>query len=281
MLTPETIAEYHFRAIQKTVAWARHKSSYYAARLSAFPAEWPRSLDELAQAPLTSPADIVERGHEFLCVPQSEISRVVTLESSDTSGLRKRVFFTAEDQELALDFFAHGVAAMSAVGDRMGLGVGVDCHAHAGYHLREADLHFEIVSPTSDEPLGDGQMREVVFTTLGGVGMPMAISTLDGSTAPAEQADPRDAAMPNSSRASTSASPPTCSNRILLVFGTRGAPLPFIRRIPPMKLSALSQQSPDPSKNFVRSRPFSGARDHPWYIGCLSVTSILLPIFLL
>jgi phenylacetate-CoA ligase len=284
MLTPEAIAEYQLRALQKTVAWARHKSSYYAARLAAFPAEWPRSLDELAQAPLTSPADIVERGHEFLCVPQSEISRVVTLESSGTSGLRKRVFFTSEDQELALDFFAHGVAAMSAVGDRMvialpgeregsvgfqlaqgiaragvvpipyglildpkavlvrmdrekatlliglpvqilaialesgeiarrvfrrlktvvlcsdhvaksvvrrirqatgcdifehygstemGLGGGVDCHAHAGYHLREADLYFEIVSPTSDEQLGDGQMGEVVFTTLGRAGMPL------------------------------------------------------------------------------------------------------------
>ncbi len=260
MLTPEAIAEYQLHAIQKTVARARCKSSYYAARLNAFPDEWPRSLDEFAHAPLTPSADIVERGHEFLCVPQSEISRVVTLESSGTSGSRKRVFFTAEDQELALDFFAHGVAAMAAKGDRMlialpgeregsvgfqlargieragvvpipyglildptaalacmdrekatlliglpaqmlaialesgevarrvfrrlraivlcsdhvpeslvrrirqatgcdifehygstemGLGGGVDCHAHAGYHLREADLYFEIVSPTT------------------------------------------------------------------------------------------------------------------------------------
>lgn len=284
MLTSEAIAEYHLRAIQKTVGWARSKSSYYAERLAAFPAEWPRSLDEFAHAPLTSPADIVERGPEFLCVSQSKISRVVTLESSGTSGSRKRVFFTAEDQELALDFFAHGVAAMDAEGDRMlialpgeregsvgfqlargiaragvvpipyglildptaalacmdrekvtlliglpvqmlavalesgevarrvfrrlssivlcsdhvpeslvrrirqatgcgifehygstemGLGGGVDCHAHAGYHLREADLYFEIVSSTTSELLDDGQLGEVVFTTLGRAGMPL------------------------------------------------------------------------------------------------------------
>jgi phenylacetate-coenzyme A ligase PaaK-like adenylate-forming protein len=55
----------------------------------------------------------------------------------------------------------------------MGLGGGVDCHAHAGYHLREADLYFEIVSPTTCKPLADGQMGEVVFTTLGRAGMPL------------------------------------------------------------------------------------------------------------
>ncbi len=283
-LTPKAIAEYKLRAIQRTVAWARDKSSYYSGRLAAFPPEWPRSLDEFMHAPLTSSADIVESGHEFLCVPQSEISRVVTLDSSGTTGLRKRIFFTAEDQELALDFFAHGVSAMAAEGDRMlialpgeregsvgfqlargiaragvapipyglildptaalaridreeatlliglpvqvlaialegskfaprvfhrlrtivlcsdhvaeslvrsirqatgceifehygstemGLGGGVDCCAHAGYHLREADLYFEIVSPPTGEPLGYGLMGEVVFTTLGRVGMPL------------------------------------------------------------------------------------------------------------
>ena len=55
----------------------------------------------------------------------------------------------------------------------MGLGGGVDCHAHAGYHLREADLHFEIVSPATGDRLDDGQLGEVVFTTLDRVGMPL------------------------------------------------------------------------------------------------------------
>jgi phenylacetate-coenzyme A ligase PaaK-like adenylate-forming protein len=283
-LAPDAIAEYQLAALRQTAAWARRRSSFYAARLAAFPGDWPRSLAEFAQAPLTSSADIIERGHEFLCVPQSEIRRVVSLESSGTSGMRKRIFFTAEDQELALDFFANGVASMAAHGDRMlialpgeregsvgfqlargiaragivpvphgfsfdpsvtvqrmdeeksslliglpvqmlavalqrgkvarrvfrrlrsivlcsdhvpqtlaqrirqatgceifehygstemGLGGGVDCRAHAGYHLREADLYFEIVSPHTGKPLADAQMGEVVFTTLGRFGMPL------------------------------------------------------------------------------------------------------------
>lgn len=283
-LAAEAIAEYQLRAIRQTVDWARRKSSFYASHLAGFPAGWPCSLAEFAQAPLTSPADIVERGHELLCVAQSEISRVVSLESSGTSGMRKRIFFAAEDQELALEFFAHGVASMAAHGDRMlialpgerdgsvgfqlargiaragivpiphgfsfdpsatilrmdeekatlliglpvqmlavalqrgkvarrvfrrlrsivlcsdhvpqslaqrirqatgceifehygstemGLGGGVDCHAHAGYHLREADLYFEVVSPPSVKPLADAQVGELVFTTLGRFGMPL------------------------------------------------------------------------------------------------------------
>ena len=102
---------------------------------SPFPRQWPRSLDEFAHAPLTSPADIVDRGQDFLCVPQSEISRVVTLESSGTSGARKRVFFTADDQELALDFFAHGVAAMAAKGDRMLIALPGEREGSVGYQL--------------------------------------------------------------------------------------------------------------------------------------------------
>lgn len=283
-LTPDSIAEYQLRVIRQTVGWARSHSAFYADALAVFPEDWPRSLAEFTDAPFTTPADVVDRGHEFVCVPQSEISRVVTLESSGTSGARKRIFFTAEDQEQTLDFFAHAVATMASEGDsmlialpgeregsvgfqlargiaragvvpiphglvidpaatlrrmdeeratlliglpvqmlaialetgdlgrrvfrrlhtivlcsdhvpqslvnrireatgcaifehygstEMGLGGGVDCCAHAGYHLREADLLFEIVSPQTGQLLADGQTGEVVFTTLGRHGMPL------------------------------------------------------------------------------------------------------------
>jgi phenylacetate-coenzyme A ligase PaaK-like adenylate-forming protein len=55
----------------------------------------------------------------------------------------------------------------------MGLGGGVDCSAHMGYHMREADLYFEIVSSQTGAPLPDGEFGEVVFTTLGRTGMPL------------------------------------------------------------------------------------------------------------
>ena len=55
----------------------------------------------------------------------------------------------------------------------MGLGGGVDCAAHMGYHLREADLYFEIIDPTTGEPLPDGETGEIVFTTLHRTAMPL------------------------------------------------------------------------------------------------------------
>jgi len=54
-----------------------------------------------------------------------------------------------------------------------GLGGGVECDAHAGLHLREADLLFEVVDPRSGAALPPGHEGEVVFTTLTREAMPL------------------------------------------------------------------------------------------------------------
>lgn len=54
-----------------------------------------------------------------------------------------------------------------------GLGGGVDCRAHNGCHLREADLLFEIIDPHTAMPLPDGRWGEIVCTTLTRTGMPL------------------------------------------------------------------------------------------------------------
>ncbi|TBW36122.1 phenylacetate--CoA ligase family protein [Siculibacillus lacustris] len=47
-----------------------------------------------------------------------------------------------------------------------GWGGAVDCAAHGGLHLREADLLIEVVDPRSGERLADGVEGEIVVTTL-------------------------------------------------------------------------------------------------------------------
>ena len=54
-----------------------------------------------------------------------------------------------------------------------GLGGGVECAAHDGCHMREADLLVEIVEPESGRPLPDGAEGEVVVTTLNRQAMPL------------------------------------------------------------------------------------------------------------
>ena len=55
----------------------------------------------------------------------------------------------------------------------MGLGGGVHCSVHRGYHFRETDLLVEVVDPVSGKPLPDGEPGEVVFTTLTRKAMPL------------------------------------------------------------------------------------------------------------
>ncbi|HKS77092.1 MAG TPA: AMP-binding protein [Terriglobales bacterium] len=282
-LTRRRIEEYQLERLRETVRWARAHSPFYRQHLAHFSEQSLSSLKDMRQLPFTTPNDLQQNGPQFLCVSQSDIQRVVTLESSGTSGEPKRVFFTAKDQELTIDFFQAGMSMLAGRGDRvlialpgerpgsvgdllatavgrlgaravpcglitdpilatqlmareqvdcvvglpvqvlsiirccgphaevpsrfltrvllcsdhvpdsivraiheawncevfehygmteMGLGGGVDCEAHSGYHLREADLYFEIVDVTSGDPVTPGQYGEIVFTTLTRRGMP-------------------------------------------------------------------------------------------------------------
>ncbi len=283
-LTAEAIRRYQLDALRETVAWARRHSSFYRRRLASLPEGLPGTLEDITCLPFTTANDLAENAHGFLCVSQDQISRVVTFNTSGTSGACKRIFFTPHDQELTLEFFANGISTMAAPGDRMlialpgeregnvgyqlargieragiiaiphglsadprrtlacmeeegatciiglpvqmlalatsdsaladrvfrrlrsivlcsdhapeslvrrlrqrtgaeifehygmtemGLGGGVDCGAHMGYHLREPDLFVEIVEPETGEPLPDGELGEVVFTTLNRTGTPL------------------------------------------------------------------------------------------------------------
>jgi phenylacetate-coenzyme A ligase PaaK-like adenylate-forming protein len=276
-LTRAALSDFQLQQVRETLDLIRRASPFYRRYLAQSP-ENIESLDDLWQFPFTTADDIRQHSHEFLCVSQSEIHRVVTLNTSGTTGAPKRIFLTAEDQELTLDFFQVGMSTFVSPGDRVlillpgerpgsvgdllstalgrlaalglkhgpvcdvsttverlrqesidcivgvpthvlalaqampmfqlksallttdhvpdaikrtvesnwncavynhygmtetGLGGGVECQARRGYHLREADLYVEIVDPRTGQPLTDGEMGEIVFTTLTRRGMPL------------------------------------------------------------------------------------------------------------
>jgi phenylacetate-coenzyme A ligase PaaK-like adenylate-forming protein len=281
-LCPEELAAYQLVKLRETIEYACLRSPFYRKKLGEQAQHSLTCLADMDGLSLTTSEELSEEGLQFLCVSQDEISRVVTLSSSGTTGTPKRVFFTADDQELAVDFFRTGTANLVEKGDHvlvllpgetpgsvgdllasgidrfgavpvrhgmirslpealdrmiregvisiiglpvqvfalaryaeamgiaprlksvalvsdhvpgsivdelkrifrcavfqhygateMGLGGGVDCEAHAGYHLREADLYFEIVDPQTGKQVRDGEPGEVVFTTLTRRGMPL------------------------------------------------------------------------------------------------------------
>ena len=277
----EALEKYQLCRVRETLNYAKINSRYYGERLEGIDADEIRSLEDMRKIPFTFPSDIQKNPFAFLCVPQSEIKRIVTLNTTGTSGKEKRIFFTEEDLEQTIDFFVYGMSTLvdetdrvvvllpgnsyGSIGDllkkalrkrhiecfvhgvvtdfeetaneiiernitcivgiptqvlelsraksdvfksriksvllstdyvpevvirelteqfgcrvfthygmtEMGYGGGVECEALSGYHLREADLLFEIVDPVSGQSVPDGQWGEAVFTTLTRKAMPL------------------------------------------------------------------------------------------------------------
>ncbi len=54
-----------------------------------------------------------------------------------------------------------------------GLGGGVECDCHSGFHMRAADLLYEIIDPITGLSVPDGDPGEIVFSTLTRRAMPL------------------------------------------------------------------------------------------------------------
>lgn len=279
----EDLDSWQMERLRETVDYVRQRSPFYGKLLNDVRGADLGNLGGLTSLPFTTAADIQENDLRFLCVSRDEISRVVTLNTSGTTALAKRIHFTEADLELTTDQFHHGMQALvepggkvlilmpsdrhGTVGDlmvkalkrmdvigipygivmdsgkavaaiveqqvdcligipvqvlglvrhrdaaaiprgmiksvllsadyvpdaivreiedawgasvfnhygmtEMGLGAAVDCRALSGYHIREADLLFEVVDPETGQPVPDGVAGEVVFTTLTRKGMPL------------------------------------------------------------------------------------------------------------
>lgn len=116
---PTELEAYQFRKIQETVAYAKEHSPYYKKQLASIDPGGLQGLADLKKLPFTGPEDIAKAPYGFVCVPQQEISRIVTLNSSGTNGERKRLFFTEKDLERTVDFFDYGMRSLTDASDRV------------------------------------------------------------------------------------------------------------------------------------------------------------------
>jgi phenylacetate-CoA ligase len=276
----EYIEKYQLKKLKENIDYVKRNSAFYRGYLKEICSEEIKSFKNFEKIPFTNSKQIKDNSSHFLCVSQQHISRIVSLDTSGTSGNPKRIYFTEEDQELTVDFFQNGMTCLVEQGDRvlillpghtpgsigdllkralerinveahifgvikdfeeasevikeknincvvgipiqvvslkrkfnetfekyikkillstdyvpetiireltskqckvfthygmteMGLGGGVECEALNGYHMREADLYFEIINPKTGEVLKDGEYGEIVFTTLTRKGMPL------------------------------------------------------------------------------------------------------------
>ncbi|HET6413080.1 MAG TPA: AMP-binding protein [Anaeromyxobacter sp.] len=115
----DDVGRWQLERLRETIAWASEHSPFYRPRLASLSAGWPEALADLSSLPLTSARDLCENGPRFLCVSQDEVGRVVTLQSSGTTGPPKRLWFTPTDQESTIDFFRAGMSTLVRRGDQV------------------------------------------------------------------------------------------------------------------------------------------------------------------
>lgn len=87
------LEQYQLRSLNPTLSRVRRRSSFYRQHFSDLPTGGLDCLAELVAFPFTIPEDIRRDPDALLCVSRDRIARVVTLETSGTTGGPKRLFF--------------------------------------------------------------------------------------------------------------------------------------------------------------------------------------------
>jgi len=118
-LSRTDLVAYQTTRLRETVVWAKQRSPFYRWLLQSYDVATLNTPGGLRHLPFTTAEDLRRNDPPLVCLSQSEISHVVTLDTSGTSGTPKRLFFTSEDVEATTDFFHHGMCLPARAGDRV------------------------------------------------------------------------------------------------------------------------------------------------------------------
>ncbi|NLO49320.1 MAG: phenylacetate--CoA ligase [Clostridiales bacterium] len=112
------IEAYQLSSLNRSLEHACENSFFYRKRFGKVKLN---SLFELSRLPFTTSEDLRENAMEMLCVNPGQISRIVTLFTSGSTGKAKRVYFTEDDLALCIDFFHHGMKNLVDRSDAVGI----------------------------------------------------------------------------------------------------------------------------------------------------------------
>ncbi|UWG97602.1 MAG: hypothetical protein WHF31_06485 [Candidatus Dehalobacter alkaniphilus] len=92
-LSLPALRAYQERSALAGLAYAAERSAFYRYLYKDILLKQIRSLADWDKLPLIRDRDVREQGSRMLCVGQEDIRRIVTLDSSGTTGIPKRIFF--------------------------------------------------------------------------------------------------------------------------------------------------------------------------------------------
>ena len=141
-LTQEAVEKYQLEALKRTIRYAKERSVFYRRHLAGIDPDQIRELADICRIPTTGESDLADNEREFQCLSQSRVDRIVTvpmldgdgdetkghgtdqelvtLPTSGTGGKRKRISYTANDQNRSVEFINRGFLTMDCrEGERM------------------------------------------------------------------------------------------------------------------------------------------------------------------
>ncbi len=120
-LTRADLDRYHGQALQRLLAYCQRHSALYRRKWAGQDTAALRSVEDLQRLPCTEEDELRHQGGDLLCVSQDAVARIVTLQSSGSTGPAKRLYFTEADLERTRDFFHHGMLHLIKPGQRVAI----------------------------------------------------------------------------------------------------------------------------------------------------------------
>ena len=106
-----------FSLLRRRLAYAAQNSRLYRKRLAGHDLDI-HSLEEFRRLPFTLPEDLRE-SLDLLCISPGSVRRIVSLGTSGTAGVPKRIMFSRGDLERTASFFAAGMSQLARRGQRL------------------------------------------------------------------------------------------------------------------------------------------------------------------
>jgi len=107
-LSQEKLLQWQLASFRNMLAYAKAHSRFYKNLLRDIDPGEIRTAEDLLGIPYTDENDLAGNELEFLCVDQKEVSRIVTVPTTGTSGRQKRISFTRNDQLSTMIFVGVG-----------------------------------------------------------------------------------------------------------------------------------------------------------------------------
>jgi phenylacetate-coenzyme A ligase PaaK-like adenylate-forming protein len=105
--------------LNDTLRNAKENSRFYSRRLPDLNTLRLESINEIERIPFTEEKHLGAGIEDFLCVPPETISRIVSLFTSGSTGVPKRICFTGDDLENIAEYFSFGMSQIVAPGERV------------------------------------------------------------------------------------------------------------------------------------------------------------------